>query len=639
VSGVIEASVLGPVEVSVDGRAAPAELLWRKNLALLVYLARSPRRGRSRDHLLGVLWPDKPESSARHSLNEALRVIRHCLGEGEVDTQADQVRLAPTAVRLDTEVFDALSAAQDWRGAAALVAGVFLEGFAVPGATAFEDWLTAERLVWSRRTVDALVRLAEAELGGGHIHETTVAARRALGIDPLSEAAVRTLMRALALEGDRAGALQEFGELVALLATELDAQPSVETVAMADRIRREREWRVPHSQEPKAERRRAPLVGRRDELARVWSAWQRGRAAGTSAAAMIAGDPGVGKTRFVDEIAARARLEGASTAVIRAVESDLATPWSGILGLARSGLLDAAGLAAAPPAALAWFAERITEWTDRFPGTRGTTPDPSPGRALSEMLRAALAEQPVTLVVDDAEWLDRDSLLVLGAALRDLVKTPLFVLLTTPLPATRPELDELQARLSRDIDGVVVRLAPLGTPDIRALARWAMPGYADAELDRLTRRVSTDSAGLPLLAVELLSAVALGLDVGKVHPAWPAPLRTLDQTLPVELPEGIVGAIRVGFRRLSPPAQRVLQAAAVVGSRLDVTWLARATALVPGAVTEALDELEWSRWLTAEGRGYGFVARIVRQVVEQDLLSPGQRQRFLDAASLAPEPP
>ena len=47
---------LGPVEVTLDGGPAPAELLWRKNLAMLIYLARSPRRTRSRDHLVGLLW-------------------------------------------------------------------------------------------------------------------------------------------------------------------------------------------------------------------------------------------------------------------------------------------------------------------------------------------------------------------------------------------------------------------------------------------------------------------------------------------------------------------------------------------------------------------------------------------------------
>jgi len=60
---------LGPVEVTVDGEPAPRELLWRKNLALLLYLARSPERRRSREHLVAVFWGDKPDASSRHSLN------------------------------------------------------------------------------------------------------------------------------------------------------------------------------------------------------------------------------------------------------------------------------------------------------------------------------------------------------------------------------------------------------------------------------------------------------------------------------------------------------------------------------------------------------------------------------------------
>ena len=62
---------LGPVRVSVNGADAPPELLWRKHLALLVYLARSPRRSRTREHLVGLLWSDRDEQQARHSLSEA----------------------------------------------------------------------------------------------------------------------------------------------------------------------------------------------------------------------------------------------------------------------------------------------------------------------------------------------------------------------------------------------------------------------------------------------------------------------------------------------------------------------------------------------------------------------------------------
>jgi hypothetical protein len=59
--------------------------------------------------------------------------------------------------------------------------------------------------------------------------------------------------------------------------------------------------------------------------------------------------------------------------------------------------------------------------------------------------------------------------------------------------------------------------------------------------------------------------------------------------------------------------------------------LGDATGLEDDALAGALDELEWQRWLSAEPRGYSFVARIVRDVVERDMLTPGQRQRILAA--------
>jgi hypothetical protein len=154
----------------------------------------------------------------------------------------------------------------------------------------------------------------------------------------------------------------------------------------------------------------------------------------------------------------------------------------------------------------------------------------------------------------------------------------------------------------------------------------------------VTRRVATDSAGIPLLAVELLRAVALGLDLGTISEVWPEPMRTLDQTLPGDLPDAVRAAIRIGFRRLSPAAQRVLAAASVLGDLVPASVLERAVSLGPEETAIALDELEWHRWLVAEPRGYSFVARIVRRVVERDMLTPGQRQRVLLAVGRAESP-
>jgi hypothetical protein len=164
------------------------------------------------------------------------------------------------------------------------------------------------------------------------------------------------------------------------------------------------------------------------------------------------------------------------------------------------------------------------------------------------------------------------------------------------------------------------------------LARWAFPAYGEVEVDRIARRVATDSAGLPLLAVELLHAVALGLDLHKTAGAWPAEHHTLDQSLPGDLPDAVVAAIRIGFRRLSKDAQIVLAAAAVLKEKEGAATLRRATGLSAERLTGALDEAEWQRWLTADGRGYSFIARIVRDVVARDMLTAGQRQRVLEAA-------
>src|SRR5207244_11679405 len=103
---------LGPAEVSVNGAAAPAKLLWKKNLALLMYLARSPKGVRTREHLTGLLWGDKPGEKARHSLNEAVHVLRLC-GATTASRPTRRRCGAPPAAAASTP-----AGASAWRGGA-----------------------------------------------------------------------------------------------------------------------------------------------------------------------------------------------------------------------------------------------------------------------------------------------------------------------------------------------------------------------------------------------------------------------------------------------------------------------------------------------------------------------------------------
>jgi DNA-binding SARP family transcriptional activator len=629
---VITCRVLGSPEVLVDGTPPPAELMWRKNLALIVYLARSPRRTRSRDHLMGLFWADKPETSARHSLREAIRVLRKSVGDEGLLTEHDQVRLAEGAVRLDVDDFAALEADGDWKGAAEMVAGEFLEGFGVPDSSGFEDWIISEREEWRRRTVRALVSHAASQLSAGRSAEAAASALRACTLDPGANAAARVAMQALALSGDRSGALACYERLAARL-DELGAKPEANTETLARRIQQERVWHlsgaVPVEPGLGAESRRAPLVGREQQLRQLLDLVAGAVGQRRVAVGIIVGDQGLGKSRLAEEMLARARLQGATVAAVRAVEGDLTLPGHGLLGLARGGLLGGQGLAAAAPAALAALAGEIPEWADRF-GNVSAAPAALPV-AFVEILRALALEQPVVLLADDAHWLDGESVRALVQAARDLENAPFVVVFSAQEQPSRTELDDLRSRLGHDLPGITIHLQPLEASAVRELAQWAAPTYTPEEVDRLARRVASDSAGIPLLAIELLHAVALGMDFGVIAGAWPEPLKTLDQSFPSDLPDAIVAAIRVGYRRLSNDAQALLAAAAVLGGRVTADTLGRAVGVTDARLAAALDELEWQRWLSADPHGYTFVARITRDVVNRDMVLEGQRQRILSA--------
>ncbi|HSD31541.1 MAG TPA: AAA family ATPase [Gemmatimonadales bacterium] len=626
---VVHAQVLGPARVTVNGADAPPELLWRKHLALLIYLARSPRGTRTREHLIGILWSDRDEKSARHSLSEGLRVLRRVLGEARVRADVDQVALEPGAVTLDCDEFSARCIAADWAGAAALVQGEFLEGLAVPDANEFESWVAAERIAWRARGVEALTRWAEASLAAGAAEDARAATLRALALDPTAESAARVAMRALALAGDRAAALDIGARVAAALRERLGAELAPETQRLMNRVREARVGRRVAAA-PSGTRPRPPLVGREDARARLDASWRR-VATGSGELILIEGEPGEGKTRLVDELLDRARLEDATVAACRAVPSDAATVWSGLAGLLAGGLTAAPGLAGAPPASLAALGALDPELGTRFPATGGAL---DPSGAFAAAVRAAAEELPVLLAIDDAQHLDEATANALPRLARDLRERRVLIVLCVAAGGSRLDwVEELRAHLGRELRGDVIRLERLDALALATLARWWLPRYDEEEIARITRRLERDTAGVPLLATAVLEAVADGFRLSPDSPAWPGERRTLVDTLPGDLPPAVIGAVCLQFRQLPDGAQRVLGAAAALDERMDALSLVRATGLAGGDVDEALDRLEWDRWLASDARGYAFAAPIVRAILLQEMVAPGQVRRYRAAAA------
>jgi hypothetical protein len=445
---------------------------------------------------------------------------------------------------------------------------------------------------------EGLRKQSETRLASGDGRGAQQAAAQALALDPLSDRAVRLVMLAAAVRGERAGALAVFDDYAGRLREDLGIEPDPETEALADRIRSERQWRLPASGDGADHwARRIPLAGRETELRTILGLMTEAFTSGAPALLVVQGESGSGKTRLGEEVAARARLEGAMVTHIRCVPGDRAVPWSGLGGLCRGA---------------------------------GLTESAEPARALAAFVRSA---ESTLLWIDGAEHLDGDSAAGLQSLLRDLAGVRCVLLLTAAHYPPREELDDLRARIGRDIPGAALTLGSLVESDLRDLVGHVLPDLDDEAADRVTRRIQVDSAGLPLLAVELLTAVRLGLELDEVGGVWPQPFQTMEQTYPGDLPDSVVAAIRIGYRRLSRPAQSVLAAASVLDERTGAERLAAATGLEEEAVDEALDELEWHRWLVAEKRGYAFVARIVRDVVARDMLTPGQRRRIQERIS------
>ena len=104
----LELQCFGVPGARLGGSPAPPELLRRKHLALLVYLALSPQHRRTRAHLVGVLWPETGEAQARHSLNEAVRRLRTHVGEARLASDGDAIVLREEGLEVDALRFETL---------------------------------------------------------------------------------------------------------------------------------------------------------------------------------------------------------------------------------------------------------------------------------------------------------------------------------------------------------------------------------------------------------------------------------------------------------------------------------------------------------------------------------------------------
>jgi DNA-binding SARP family transcriptional activator len=185
-----------------------------------------------------MFWPDAEPDSARHSLRQALYVLRREVGSETIRTRGDgEVGVDPNLLTCDAARFESLARAERPAEAMDLFGGDLLPGFYVDDAPEFERWLEVERLRLRRLAARLCWDLSGEARASGDPAAAVRRAREAVDLDPFDESALHRLVELLDELGDRAGAISAFEHFARRLADEYAVDPSPETLELVERVR------------------------------------------------------------------------------------------------------------------------------------------------------------------------------------------------------------------------------------------------------------------------------------------------------------------------------------------------------------------------------------------------------------------
>ena len=307
---------------------------------------------------------------------------------------------------------------------------------------------------------------------------------------------------------------------------------------------------------------------------------------GRSGALVLLGEPGIGKSALLEETVRRAR--GLRVVRTTGVESESELPYAGLLTLTRP----IAGLAPSLPepqaraltAALALGPAKPANPLAVCAATLG-------------LLAAAAEDEPVLVVVDDAQWLDAESAQAIGFAARRLGDERVAILL-----ALRE--GEESAFSPAGLDQLVVR--GLAVDEASELLGGRIATSAGRRLAELT-------IGNPLALLELTEDLSDAQRAGHDPIAEPPPVG-----------EALERAFGRRLNRLSESARAAVVVAAAAGSRDDVATLERAWSRF-GARLDDLADAERSRIISIEAGRLRFGHPLVRAVAYGAASAPDRR--------------
>jgi DNA-binding SARP family transcriptional activator len=627
--------ILGPIEVVNGDRRL--SLGGPKQRALLAMLLLHANEVVSSDRLIDELWSGEGREDGIKALQVAISRLRRALEpglatdarSGAVLTRAPGYLLRVADEQVDVKRFETLLnggrralAGGDVRSARRALDSALALWRGPPLADlSYESFTQAEISRLEELRVRAFEDRVQADLELGRHVDLIGELEAEVARHPLRERLRGQLMLALYRTGRQAEALDTYRQGRAKLVDELGIEPSRELRDLHQAIlEQDASVAAPTPVSAVLDAPGFAFIGRDPELAQLRQGLDRARA-GRGSLFLVGGEPGIGKSRLLDEFARHCRERGTNVVWGRCWEGKGAPAFWPWVQLLRSCLrsTEAAGLLSEVGPGTADLAELLPELRERLPGLpRPTVGDPEAARfrmfdAVSRFLSAVAQRTPLVLVLDDIHAADEPSLLLLRFVAGQLDDAPVAAVAAYRDTETRPRqaLEALLTDLSREPTVRRISLRGFEKAAVAVLVRLASGRTPPEEL---VGEIHARTGGNPLFVTEMVSLLESerGLDEAGAS-ADPAALG---------VPSGVRWVIGRRLEQLTATVRAVLEVAAVLGREFEIETLGQVLGAANANMTRALDEAIDVRLVVSAPGGPGrlrFSHALVRDALYESL--------------------
>jgi len=317
---------------------------------------------------------------------------------------------------------------------------------------------------------------------------------------------------------------------------------------------------------------RAQFVGRERELSALYAAFERSLA-GSPQLVLVMGEPGIGKTRTIEEFAFAVREDGARTLIGRSIEGEGAPAFWPWIQIVRSFIdsPDASGFPDSVGPLASSLAQMIPELADQFPELpKPPDLDPEKARfrlfdAVTALLEAAARKNPLVVLIDDLHSADAASVSLLHFATRELRDARILILGTyrDNEIANRSGHARTLSDLAREESARSIQLRGFELQNVEQFVAEFAPGRASR--DELAASLHEQTGGNPFFLTQVVHLLA---NEGLLERDDPDTLLSLD------LPNGIREAVSRQLDGLPYVTSAALGVAAVAGREFDAAILA-----------------------------------------------------------------